>query len=129
MQITTFLMFSGSAEDAMTFYLSLFERSQIISMTRYGPNEAGKEGTVKHATFEMNGQQFMCIDSPTPHPFTFTPAMSLYVACTETPEIERLFAALSEKGGVLMPLQAYPFSKMFAWVQDSFGVSWQLNLA
>ena len=127
-KITTFLMFSGSAEEAMTFYISLFERSKIISITRYGSNEAGKEGTVQYATFELNGQQLMCIDSPVQHPFTFTPAISLYVSCADEKEIERLFAALSDKGQMLMPLEAYPFSKKFAWVQDRFGVSWQLNL-
>jgi predicted 3-demethylubiquinone-9 3-methyltransferase (glyoxalase superfamily) len=129
MQITTFLMFTGSAEEAMNFYMSLFDGSRIISMKRYGPNEAGKEGTVHRATFELNRQQFMCIDSPVPHAFTFTPAISLYITCQDEREIEKLFAALSDKGGVLMPLQAYPFSQKFAWVQDRFGVAWQLNLA
>jgi len=129
MQITTFLMFSGRAQEAMTFYMSLFDDSRVVSMTCYGPNEAGKEGTIQHATFELNGQQFMCIDSPVTHPFTFTAAMSLFVSCTEQQEIESLFAALSDNGSVLMPLQAYPFARLFAWVQDRFGVSWQLKLA
>lgn len=112
----------------MIFYVSLFERSKIVAVTHYGPGEAGKEGTVKQATFDVNGQRFMCIDSPVQDPFTFTPAISLFVTCAAEGEIAKLFEALSDKGQVLMPLDAYPFSKKFAWVQDRFGVSWQLNL-
>jgi predicted 3-demethylubiquinone-9 3-methyltransferase (glyoxalase superfamily) len=58
--ITPFLMFSGKAEEAMSFYVSLFDRSEVLSIRRYGPNEAGAEGSVMHATFSLNGQQFMC---------------------------------------------------------------------
>ncbi|MFN0053488.1 MAG: VOC family protein [Planctomycetales bacterium] len=128
MKITTFLMFEGSAEAAMTFYTSLFEASQIVSMKRYGPNEAGKEGTVQVATFELNGQQFMCIDSPVSHGFTFTPAISLFVTCADEAEFDRLFAALSQDGAVLMAPGSYGFSRKFAWTNDRFKVSWQLNL-
>jgi predicted 3-demethylubiquinone-9 3-methyltransferase (glyoxalase superfamily) len=113
----------------MNFYISLFDRSKIVSLKRYGPNEPGKEGTVQHAIFELDGQQFMCIDSPTPHSFTFTPAMSLFVSCSDEPQIDRLAAALADGGQTLMPLGNYGFSQKFAWVQDRFGVSWQLNLA
>ncbi|MGE5508935.1 MAG: VOC family protein [Chitinophagales bacterium] len=126
-KITTFLMFSGQAEEAMQFYTSLFGDSEIISIRRYGANEAGKEGTVMHATFTLAGQTFMCIDSSVPQPFTFTPAMSLYVRCESEEEIARVFARLSEGGAVLMPLAPYPFAAKFAWVQDKYGVSWQLN--
>ena len=129
MKLTTFLMFEGAAEQAMNFYVSLFDRSKIVSIKRYGPNEPGKEGTVQHAIFELDGQQLMCIDSPTPHAFTFTPAMSLFVTCADEPEIDRLAAALAEGGQALMPLGSYGFSQKFAWLQDRFGVSWQLNLA
>nr|WP_308207329.1 VOC family protein [Mycobacterium angelicum] len=61
-------MFEGKAEAAMRFYTSLFADSGIQTMTRYGPGEAGREGTVQHATFALAGQQFMCIDSPASHP-------------------------------------------------------------
>lgn len=127
-KITTFFMFDGKAEEAMNFYTSLFDRSEIISITRYGANEAGKEGSVLHATFTLNGQEFMCIDSSITHDFTFTPSMSLYVTCDTEAEIERLYEKLSEDGTVLMPLAAYPFSEKFGWVADRFGVSWQLTL-
>jgi predicted 3-demethylubiquinone-9 3-methyltransferase (glyoxalase superfamily) len=128
-KITTFLMFEGQAEAALNFYISLFKDSQVISITRYGPNEAGAEGSVMHATFSLNGQQFMAIDSNVHHQFTFTPAISLYVSCETEQEIDALFAQLSAGGNVLMPLSQYPFSKKFAWVNDRFGVSWQLSLA
>jgi predicted 3-demethylubiquinone-9 3-methyltransferase (glyoxalase superfamily) len=113
----------------MNFYTSLFEKSKILSLTRYGPNEAGAEGTVMHATFALNGQDFMAIDSNVRHEFTFTPAVSLYVNCGTEAEIDRLFEKLSLAGQVLMPLSSYPFSEKFAWIADKFGVSWQLNLA
>jgi len=128
-KITTFLMFQGQAEEAMNFYTSLFDKSEIISISRYGANEEGEEGTVKHAIFSLNGQEFMCIDSNVKHDFTFTPSISLYVNCDTEDELDRIYEKLSEGGKVLMPLAAYPFSKKFCWVQDKYGVSWQLNLA
>lgn len=127
-KITTFLMFEGKAEEAMRFYTSLFADSEIRSITRYGSGETGPEGTVQLATFALAGQEFMCIDSPAAHNFTFTPSMSLYVQCDSEAEIDRLFEALGAGGQVLMPLDAYPFSPKFGWVNDAFGVSWQLTL-
>lgn len=128
-KLTTFLMFEGKAKEALDFYTSLFEKSRILDITYYGPNDVGKEGTVKHATFSLSGQEFMCIDSSIEHGFTFTPSMSIYVNCESEEEIDRLFEKLARAGQVLMPLDHYPFSEKFAWVSDQFGVSWQLNLA
>jgi predicted 3-demethylubiquinone-9 3-methyltransferase (glyoxalase superfamily) len=122
-------MFDGKAEEAMNFYVSLFPRSEIIDIVRYGPGEAGPEGSVMKATFSVAGQQVMCIDSITKHEFTFTPAFSLFVECESEAEIRRLSTALSEGGLELMPLGAYGFSRQFAWVNDRYGVSWQLYLA
>jgi predicted 3-demethylubiquinone-9 3-methyltransferase (glyoxalase superfamily) len=127
-KIRTFFMFDGKAEEAMNFYTSVFDHSEIISITRYGANEQGKEGTVKHAVFSLCGQEFMCIDSSVKHEFTFTPAMSVHVTCDTEDEIDQLFEKLTQDGTVLMPLGAYPFSEKFCWVIDQFGVSWQLNL-
>ena len=127
-QITTFLMFEGRAEEAMNFYLSLFPRSAVTSIVRYGENEGPHGGTVQHAVFTLNGQQFMCIDSPIKHAFTFTPAMSLYVGCETEPEIDALAAKLGEGGQILMTLDAYPFARRYTWLSDRFGVSWQLSL-
>ena len=126
-QITTFLMFTGEAENAMNLYTSLFPDSEILSISRYGEGEDGPAGTVRHAVFSLNGQNFMCIDSPPMHDFSFTPSMSLYVTCATEGEVDALYAALSEGGQVLMPLDAYPFARRYAWVNDRFGVSWQLS--
>lgn len=120
-------MFTGRAEEAMDFYISLFDDAQIVSITHYGANEAGIKGTVMHASFTLNGQLFMCIDSSVDHGFTFTPAMSLHINCDSDDEIETLFNALSANGNILMPLDEYPFSKKYGWLTDQFGVSWQLN--
>ena len=126
-KITTFLMFDGKAEEAMHYYVSVFDRAELLSIHRYGANEAGAEGSVVHATFALCGQMFMCMDN-VKQDFTFTPSLSLYVACATEEEIDRLFEKLSQGGKVLMPLAAYPFSNKFAWVEDKYGVSWQLNL-
>ncbi|MFB8330768.1 VOC family protein [Bacillus wiedmannii] len=128
-KITTFLMFEGKAEEAMNFYTSLFDQSEIVSISRYDENGPGKEGSVIHATFTLSGQEFMCIDSYVKHDFTFTPAMSLYVTCETEEEIETVFNKLAQDGAILMPLGAYPFSKKFGWLNDKYGVSWQLTLA
>ncbi len=121
-------MFEGNAEEAMAFYLSLFDDAEVVSIDRYGADGPGKEGTVQLATFTLAGQQYKCIDSPAPHAFTFTPAVSLFVQCADEAEIDRLYAALGEQGTELMPLGGYGFSAKFGWVNDRFGVSWQLNL-
>jgi predicted 3-demethylubiquinone-9 3-methyltransferase (glyoxalase superfamily) len=128
-KITTFLMFqNGDAEEAMTFYVSLFDDAKVVDVTRIAPGEPGPEGKIKHARFTLAGQEYMCIDSDRVHAFTFTPSMSLYVGCDTEEEIDRLYAALVEGGGALMPLNSYGFSTKFGWVADRFGVSWQLNL-
>lgn len=127
-KVATFLMFTGQAEEAINLYTSLFADSRILSITRYGANEGGKEGTVMEATFSLSGPVFMAIDSPPMHAFTFTPSISLWVNCDSEDEVDRVFARLAEGGIELMPLQEYPFSKRYGWVQDRFGVSWQLTV-
>ncbi|MFJ8031450.1 VOC family protein [Streptomyces sp. NPDC096032] len=128
-KITTFLMFEGDAENAMTFYSTLFDDAEIVSIQHYGADGPGKEGSVQHATFSLAGEQFMCIDSPAKHAFGFTPAISLFVQCADEAEIDRLYTALAEQGTELMPLGDYGFSPKFGWINDRFGVSWQLNLS
>jgi predicted 3-demethylubiquinone-9 3-methyltransferase (glyoxalase superfamily) len=126
--VTPFLMFEGSAETAMTFYVSLFPGSEVQRIERYGPGEMGKEGSVKRADFRIAGQDVICIDSPAKHAFTFTPSVSLFVECETERELDAASGRLSEGGAVLMPPGNYGFSTKFAWVNDRFGVSWQLNL-
>ena len=128
-KITTFLMFEGNAEEAMQLYTSLFAGSEILKIIRYGPGESGDEGSVMLASFSLGAQEFLCIDSNIKHGFGFTPSTSLYVNCKTEEELDRLFHTLSEGGKVLMPLDRYPFSEKYAWINDRFGVSWQLTLA
>ncbi|WP_456866009.1 VOC family protein [Galbibacter sp. BG1] len=128
-QITTFLTFQGNnAEEAMNFYVELFDNSKVINVERYGKNGPGLEGTIVKAIFELNGTPFICSDSFIKHEWSFTPAVSSWVECNTKEEIEHLYAKLSENGDVKMPLDSYGFSKQFAFVEDRFGVSWQLNL-
>lgn len=127
--VTPHLMFDGNAEEAMNFYTSLFKGSGILQLERFGPGEQGKRGSVKRAQFSLCGQLFDCIDSPVKHDFTFTPSFSMFVECENADEQQKLFDALSDDGEVMMPLDYYGFSPRFGWVQDRFGISWQLNLA
>jgi predicted 3-demethylubiquinone-9 3-methyltransferase (glyoxalase superfamily) len=129
-KITTFLMFEGQAEEAMIFYTSLFDDSEIVRIERHGPDGPGgteAEGTVLNGLFTLKGRQYMAFDSPAPHPFSFTPSISLFVECDSEEELELLFDKLGEGGEVLMPIDNYGFSTKYGWVQDRFGVSWQLN--
>ena len=127
-QVTPFLMFTGDAERAIELYTSLFDDARVLTLDRWGPDGQGPEGTVQQATFSIAGQSFRCFDSPPVHDFTFTPSLSLFVDVASEEELDRLFAGLSDGGGVLMPLGDYGFSRRFGWVNDRFGVSWQLNL-
>ncbi|NJR67447.1 MAG: VOC family protein [Synechococcales cyanobacterium CRU_2_2] len=130
--IATFFMFvgeqAGKAEEAMTFYTSLFSNSKIVSIERYGAGEHEPEGTVKVAKFTLNGVEHRAIDSHLEHQFTFTPAISLFVECESMEELKAVHQALTDQGSELMPLDDYGFSKQFSWVSDRYGVSWQLNL-
>lgn len=125
------LMFGGArcgqAEEAVRFYVATFEDSRIVEIERYGPGEHEREGVVKIATFELGGVRFHAMENSHPHPFDFTPSISFMTPCRSEDELDRLFSALAEGGQALMPPGDYGFSRKFAWVQDRFGVSWQLN--
>ncbi|AWW29400.1 VOC family protein [Echinicola strongylocentroti] len=128
-QITTFLTFQDNrAEEAMDFYVDLFDNSRVIDVQRYGKDGPGREGTIVKAIFELNGALFMCSDSFIKHDWNFTPAVSNWVECETEEELKHVFRHLSENGDVKMPLDNYGFSRRFAFVEDRFGVSWQLNL-
>ena len=125
-----FLMFQNAdAEEAMTFYTSLFDDGQVLDVAKYGAEGPGPEGTIQVARFTLAGQRFMCSDSPVQHGFGFTPSVSIWIETESEDELERLFTALADGGGALMPLGDYGFSRRFGWVNDRFGVSWQLNLS
>lgn len=128
--ITPFLMFTGSAQSAMDLYVSLFKNSQIMHVEQYTEAEPGAEGTIKFAVFTIGGREFKCADAAVKQEFFFfTPASSIYVECESRGELDRVFNALSQDGEVLMPVDNYGFSLCFGWLNDRYGISWQLNLA
>ena len=126
--VSTFLMFQGEAEEAVNFYTSIIENSSIESLQKYGKEGPGKEGSVFRAVFTLNGVKYMAIDSPAVHDFTFTPSLSIFVSCESEAEINLLWEKLSNGGEELMAIGDHGFSKRFGWVNDRFGVSWQVNL-
>jgi predicted 3-demethylubiquinone-9 3-methyltransferase (glyoxalase superfamily) len=125
--VTPFLMFEGNAEKAMNIYLSTIPNSEIVEIQRYGKEGPGPEGSVIRARFSLDGQAVFCSDSYAHHAFTFTPSASLFVNCASEEEFERIADGLAA-GDYLMPKGNYGFSRKFAWFNDRFGVSWQLNL-
>ncbi len=128
-QIATFLTFQdNNAENAMNFYVDIFDNSKIEDVIRWTKDAPGEEGKIMTAKFYLNGSLFMCSDSPPIHKWDFSPAVSNFVECKSEAEIERLFSRLSENGNITMPLNNYGFSKKFGWVIDQYNISWQLNL-
>lgn len=124
-QIRPFLMFQGAvAASAIDLYLTAFPDGRVVSSQ---PHPDPSQG-IMLAELELAGQKILVSDSAVDHAFDFTPSSSLFVDVTERDELERLVELLGEGGGVLMPLGDYGFSQAFAWVNDRFGVSWQLNL-
>lgn len=126
--IQPFLMFQNrDAEEAMRFYVELFGGT-VVSASKYGPEGPGPEGTIIFASFTIAGQTVLCSDSFVKHAFAFTPSSSLFVTCESEAELRRCASALEDRGSVLMPIDSYGFSRLFTWVNDRFGVSWQLTL-
>jgi predicted 3-demethylubiquinone-9 3-methyltransferase (glyoxalase superfamily) len=107
----------GKVEEALNFYVSVFHHSGINYILRYDKGEEpDKEGTVKHAGFILEGQQFAAMDSAREHPFTFNEAISLMVHCDTQEEIDYFWGKLS----------AVPEAEQCGWLKDKYGVSWQI---
>jgi len=128
--VHTHLMFqNGRAAEALRRYEEIFEGAFTIdALDTYDDAAPGPTGQVQLGLCTLLGQRISCIDSPVQHGFDMTPAISLFVECSDHDELERLFTALSEGGTVFMPLDDYGFSRRYGWVQDRLGVPWQLNL-
>lgn len=136
-KIVPCLWFNNNTEEAINFYISAFSKlsnvgdSQIISIDRY-PDPVpldfmkGMEGKVITAIFEVAGFRFMALDGGPQ--FNITPAISFFINCHSASELDTLWETLLEGGTALMPLGSYPFSEKYGWLQDKFGVSWQLIL-
>lgn len=125
---TPFLMFEGRAEEALDFYVATIPDSRVETIDRYGADGPGPEGSVRMARAVVAGLPVLANDSFVHHAFTFTPSISFMLTCQDEDDVDRLAAALADGGGVLMPVGNYGFSRKFAWVNDRFGVSWQVNL-
>ncbi len=98
-------MFTGQAEEALRFYVSIFPDSELVDIEHYGADEAN-EGTVKRATFTLAGQSFLCIDSPPMHAFTFTPSVSFFFDCESESQISAPLRSLVRWGrGIHAPRQ------------------------
>lgn len=108
------LWFDGKAKEAADFYVSVFSNSKITS-----------ENPIV-TTFESVGQKFMCLNGGPG--FHFNPAISFYTIMDSKEEIDLVWERLSDGGSALMPLDQYPWSTRYGWIQDRFGVSWQLTV-
>ena len=130
-KIIPFLWFNNQAEEAVNFYILLFKNSKIESVSRYGKEGAEvsgmPKGSVMTLDFQLEGQEFVAINGGPV--FTFSQAVSFFVSCKTPEEIDELWEKLSDGGKVLMKLAKYPFSEKYGWIQDKFGVSWQLILS
>jgi len=120
-KITPMLMFVGNvcgkAEEAINLYASVFKDSKVDHVMRYATSEEpDKEGTVRHAGFTLEGQNFAAMDSARGHNFTFNEAISFVVDCDTQAEIDYFWGKLS----------AVPAAEQCGWIKDRYGVSWQI---
>ena len=113
--LTPCLVFKERAEEAVNFYVSLFDNSKVVSMVRSEGNEKMPKGTLMHATFELNGREYTAFDGGPS--FSFSEGISLMVTVETQEEIDRLWAGLTAGGGEEGPC---------GWLKDRFGLSWQI---
>ena len=122
-QIAIQLCFDNQAEEAVKFYTSVFDQSEITREIRYPkPNVE----SVAY-DFTIENQAFAAFNGDSD--FKMTPSFSLMISLDTAEEVDTLYAKLAKGGKDLMPLDAYPFSDRYAWVEDQFGLSWQIMLA
>jgi len=113
-KITPFLWFDGRAEEAAHFYVSVFKNSKILGVTRYGEAGPGAKGTVMTVGFMLDGQEFAALNGGPL--YTFSPAISFVVNCETQEEVDEFWERLSEGGE----------KRQCGWLQDKYGVSWQV---
>lgn len=120
-KITPSLLFVGEqhgrAEEALKFYTSIFENSDVVGILHYGPGEEDAEGTVKHAQFSLNGEVLMAMDSGFDHGFSFNEAISLLIQCEDQQEVDYFWDRLTAGGEI----------QQCGWLKDKFGVVWQVS--
>jgi predicted 3-demethylubiquinone-9 3-methyltransferase (glyoxalase superfamily) len=113
-KITTYLWFDNQAEEAANFYVSIFDDSRIVDVTRYGAAGPGPEGSAMVVTFQLEGQDFIALNGGPQ--FRFTEAISLYVSCETQAEVDELWRRLTEGGE----------ESQCGWLKDRYGLSWQI---
>ena len=114
-KITPFLWFDGKAEEAMSFYTSIFPNSKVRNVSRCGDSGPGPKGSVMSATFELEAQEFIALNGGPM--FSFTPAVSFFVHCKTQEEVDFYWDKLSAGGGE---------KSRCGWLKDKFGLSWQV---
>jgi predicted 3-demethylubiquinone-9 3-methyltransferase (glyoxalase superfamily) len=107
------IWFDGQAAQAAKFYCSVFRQARITLDTPMVVN------------FEIEGQQFMALNGGPK--FKVNPSISFFVVCETEAETDEVWNKLGDSGAVLMPLQKYDWSNKYGWVQDRYGVSWQIS--
>lgn len=128
-KITPHLWFDKEAREAAEFYTSLFPDSKVTHITALHDTPSGDTDIV---SFELAGQSFMAISAGPL--FKFNPSVSFFVNFDPSKDkdarnnLDRMWEKLSEGGSALMPLDKYPFSEHYGWVQDKYGLTWQLIL-
>ena len=128
-KITPHLWFNTEAKAAAEFYTSLFPNSKITSATTIHNTPSGDCDIM---SFNLSGYSFMAISAGPL--FKFNPSISFFVNFdpsrdkNATGNLNKLWNSLSAGGTALMPLQEYPFSKHYGWIQDKYGLTWQLML-
>lgn len=120
-KIVPHLWFDNEAHEAAEFYTALFASSKITNITTLHDTPSGDADVV---SFELAGQKFMAI-SAGPY-FKFNPSISFHIKCKTKDEVDKLWKKLSKGGKVLMELGSYPFSERYGWLEDKYGLSWQL---
>lgn len=130
-KITPFLWFDGNAEEAVNFYLKVFGNTKRNRETRYTKESAAAsgnpEGSIMTVEFEIEGLTFTALNGG-PH-FKINPSVSFFVNCETEAEVDGLWQKLSEGGKTLMALDKYDYSDKYGWVEDKYGVSWQIILS
>ena len=129
-QITPCLWFDNQAAVAAKFYTSLFEHSMVENISKYGKEgyevHGQKEGTVLTAPFRLSGQSFLALNGGPI--FKFNQSISFYVICETDKEFDKVWNSLLEGGEILMPMGKYDWCEKYGWLNDHFGLSWQIAL-
>jgi predicted 3-demethylubiquinone-9 3-methyltransferase (glyoxalase superfamily) len=119
----------GVGREALDFYVSLFDDGEVMDLDLYPAGGPAPEGTIMRGRFRIAGQEFFVSDSFIEHAFGFTPSLSIWIEAETAEAQTALIDSLADGGETLMPLDNYGFSSRFGWVNDRYGVSWQINLA